>query len=421
MGYKIAVFAFFVTLFACAVYSLSPSQCAVYNSEAGCNDNGCFWCDGCVNNKLGNNYGGDKCVQSSLNCTYSCSMQCGAQCVTNSDCRGNITGNTCYYGGVCNGCSCNYRQQDCPKPGTVKDAEYAYESGRLCYYNTRYCGTNGCSVQSCALGDGDICDPDNGCINTGGQNEYLEDYICKGNELHAKLVSYFCNSTDCFYSKNDTLVDRCTNGCNNGKCNEAYCNIYGVNTLCSQQNAFYGDRFCIGNDIYQTYHNYSCGTNECVFSEQARKIADCDTQMTPSASADSCQSGRCVDPGQVIYVNYSYPTYSQPPASVANTTLQPIYHTGGRVFNGLLFGSNEIRIPIKGGGHMNFTVKQTNYLGALVVQVDNLIIMEGMRAPGTYDVPFSGKTIRIYARSSGWIFFTPTVYDIRAITVTFGE
>ncbi len=402
----------FLAIFAYSAYSLSPSQCAFY-TEGACESNNCFWCDGCVNNELGSSFGADKCVQSSLNCTYSCSLRCGAQCVTNTDCQGNITGDICYFDGICNSCSCIYKQDDCPKPGTIS------AENRLCYYETRSCGTNGCSVQSCQLQEGDACDPDTGCVYTSGHNN-IEDYSCKGNELHAKLISYFCNSTECFYSKNDALVERCSNGCNNGKCNEAYCNVYGIKTLCSLRNGFYGDRFCMGSNVYQNYRTYRCGTNECVFDDDARKVANC----------AECQAGRCVDPGQIIYVNYSRPNYTKIQPDVAHNVsfnLTPshniapsgLQNRGGRVFNGLLFGSNEISIPITGNGQINFTVKQTNRLGALVVQADNKIILEGNVAPDTYIVPFNASRIHIYTRSSGWFFFTPAVYDIRAITIIY--
>ncbi len=409
--------AFFIFILAYSAYSLSPSQCAVYTGEAGCNDNGCFWCNGCANNRLGNNYGGDRCVQSSLNCTYSCSPTCGAQCTINADCHGNITVNTCYFGGICNVCSCTYRQDDCPKPGTVR---YTGDgTARLCYYGTRSCGTNGCSVQSCALGDSDVCDPDNGCIDTGGRNEYLEDYRCNGNELLAKKVSYFCNATECFYSKSDTLVERCENGCDNGKCNEEFCDIYGVKTLCNRRNGFYGERYCVGNDIYQSHRTYGCGINECNFTEEARKIAACDTRMTPSAPGSSCHAGRCVNPEQIVYANYTGPVRQpQPTANTSLPTSSPVYNQGGRIFNGFLFGQNGITIPVTGSGRINFTVRQTNRLGTLVVQADDRIILEGNVAPDTYMVPFNAsRAIRIYARSSDWFLFMPAVYDIRSIII----
>lgn len=398
-------------------YPTFSASCSFQTSESACEASGCFWCEGCVNNMLGNGLGGDKCVPSSLDCTYSCSMQCGAQCQTNANCQGNITDNTCYYGGICNSCSCVYKQDLCPKNGTIINDEI-----RTCYYSTRLCGTNGCSVQSCAMSEGQICDPENGCRFAA--TDTLGDYNCRGTELHANLITYNCNATECVYSKMDTLVERCGNGCNNGKCNEKLCDIYGVKRLCSQQDGFYGDRYCAGNDIYQSYRTYSCGTNECTFTEEARKVSSCDRGMTPSASGSSCQAGKCVDPGQIIYVNYSQPP-SQPPSQPA-INIEPtnapkvVQNVGGRLFNGLLFGSNKIILPASGSGQINFTIKQTNRLGALVVEADKRIIFEGNAAPDTYSVPFSAsRTMSIYTRSSGWIFFTPAVYDVRSITLSF--
>src|SRR3989338_9355468 len=104
------------------------------------------------------------------------------------------------------------------------------------------------------------------------------------------------------------LVERCENGCvpidaggvsQSAKCNEKLCDIYGVKRLCSRQDGFYGDRYCAGNDIYQSYRTYGCGTNECTFTEGGRKISSC----------TSCQAGNCVEPKQeqIVYTNYNQP------------------------------------------------------------------------------------------------------------------
>lgn len=423
MDTKLIIFGMLSAVLIIFVYPVFSAQCSFQTSESACEANNCFWCEGCVNNMLGNGLGGDKCVPSSLDCTYSCSMQCGAQCQTSANCQGNITDNTCYYDGKCSACSCIYKQDLCPKNGTIINDEI-----RTCYYSTRACGTNGCSVQSCVMSEGQICHPDDGCKQGNAQEEYLTDYSCKNNELHADLITYYCNATECSYSKTDTLVERCENGCvpidaggvsQSAKCNEELCDIYGVKRLCSRQDGFYGDRYCAGNDIYQSYRTYGCGTNECVPNDEARKISSCNNETTPSASGSTCYNGNCVEPKheQVVYTDYILP---QPEETETPRELTTVMHVGGRLYNGFLFGSNQIIIPSSGSGQINFTIRQTNRLGALVVEADKRIIFEGNAAPDTYSVPFTAsRTITIYTRSSGWFFFTPAAYDVRNIVISF--
>ncbi|MEM3690559.1 MAG: hypothetical protein QXZ40_02410, partial [Candidatus Micrarchaeia archaeon] len=70
----------------------------------------------------------------------------------------------CYYNGMCNtdptSCACTYSGEYCPPAGTVKDG--------VCYYGTRDCNENGCTLDKEEMTCRNVCDATLGPIDTTG-------------------------------------------------------------------------------------------------------------------------------------------------------------------------------------------------------------------------------------------------------------
>lgn len=397
------------------------TQCSQFTNEQGCENAGCSWCDRCSGKEI-NNWGSDRCVDNNLQCTYSCSKTCGGNCTGNADCKVNLTDTTCFYAGLCSACSCGYRSADCPQNGTVRE-QYG---SQVCYFGARYCTSGGCSVNSCALQTGQICDPQDGCVSCDDDcigDEYVIDKRCVGGNIMAKQITYACLGGQCNSTRTDVLVESCKAGCStigSPKCNDEICNIAGSRVNCNQYDGFYGDTYCKGNDVYKGYRDYGCGPNECNYINIETKLESC----------KECQNGRCYDSGVVVNVSrlgdQPSPSPNLPVPGQPNLTL-PTSMAGGRLYNGVLFGSNDIKLNTQkdaGGvirpgktGEISFKVTRTNGLGTLIIEESGNQVFRTKNA-GEYRVSFSGN-LRMYTTGSGWLFFVPAVFDIGTIAVSY--
>ena len=402
-----------------SIIAYASASCSTYTSESSCKSASCFWCNRCSSNIPNvfnqiNNYGADRCISSSVDCAYSCSTFCGAECQSNTDCKTNLTDKTCYYSGRCSVCSCSYQSTDCYKNGTVIDLN----GERVCYYGARYCTSTGCSVNKCALQGDHVCDPDNGCVSA---TDGIVEQKCEGNDLVTEKVDYFCTGSNGAFSAvqcnatKSTTLEKCKNGCNNGKCRDELCNIAGVITDCNVYDGYYGGRYCKGNDTYESHRDYRCESNKCVYTNSEVKQSSC----------EECFEGRCVDSissettsatsgtrGTINNTQYNtQPT--GPPMSTA------IVH-GGRLYNGFFFGSNQIDINVPSTGSIKFKVPRANGIGTLTIEDGGQIIFS-TKSAGSFSVFFAGlgnRQLRMYTTSSGWLFFVPAVYDVGDVTVS---
>jgi len=392
-----------VLVFALAAVSASAYAFSydIYGNKGTCEDNNGFWCYRCQG--TGENiFNKDTCVASSLNCTYSCSTVCGAGCSVNSQCASNLTSDSCQYAGACSSCNCVYAESYCPQNGTIANG--------FCYYGARYCGYTGCSVNKCLLATDQVCDPATGCVQGTGQpiGEMYEDYRCSGSDVYAKKTTYMCNATACSYSKYDTLVERCPNGCIDGQCDDGACSLNGLVFDCNRLDGFYTGRYCNGNDVYREYRNYTCGNNECAFV--VKEILQ--------ESCSKCSNGACTVPDSINGNNNGNENNQQPETI-------PLYektlNIGKRIYNGWLFGHGDLVVSTQGrSGTVSFTVTDTNNFGALSVTADTNTLFYGKPGKGTISVPFTeANTIIFTTTSSGWLFFAPATYDIRYVTVEY--
>ncbi|MFP4045723.1 MAG: hypothetical protein ACLFS3_01550, partial [Candidatus Aenigmatarchaeota archaeon] len=158
---------------------ITDSECLGYEDEATCEDtSGCEWCENCSQNNpdvtslyQANNYGGSSTCVPTGTCSYSCQSDvCGAECSSGSytDCT-DLSG----YGGgeaACNS-TCQYDtssccQHECDAIG-VSGCDYD-ESEDVSFYTECVEGASGCrvwddSVNNDCDGEGEVCDPDEGC------------------------------------------------------------------------------------------------------------------------------------------------------------------------------------------------------------------------------------------------------------------
>ena len=393
-----AVLLFCAFAISASVYAFSYD---IYKTKDVCETNNGFWCYRCQGTGE-NGLGKDTCLPSSANCTYSCSTVCGADCTANSQCISNLTDDSCQYAGSCSSCRCVYTEEYCPQNGTI--------SSGYCYYGNRQCGYTGCSVSKCALAAGQVCDPANGCV-AGTNGESFEDYRCVNNDVYAKKTLYVCNATACSYSKYDTLVERCGQGCIDGRCDDGTCNLNGLVFDCNRLDGYFGSRFCLGSAVYRTYRNYSCGGSECSYAETQIKEMDC----------NYCKDGTCSEMTNTD--NNSNPV-NKPAVNTSNDALPGrTLIMGKKIYNGWLFGRGDLAVSTKIGsrGTVNFTVADTNNFGTLSVVSGTNTLFYGKPGKGNMLLHFSDSTGNIIftTSSSGWLLFAPATYDVRYVVVEY--
>ncbi|MBS3053215.1 MAG: PKD domain-containing protein, partial [Candidatus Aenigmarchaeota archaeon] len=125
---------------------------------------------------------------------------------------------------------------------------------------------------------------------------------------------------------------------------------------------------------------------------------------------------------------------------IANFKEEDSFVSAKRLFNGLLFGSNEIRLDVPKSfvKEVVIEVKETNRLGELVVTLDDQELFRGKPEPvpdnaalktanlaaryekGKLIIPVNEDNeglLKIKVTSSGFIFWAPAVYEIKASVI----
>jgi hypothetical protein len=230
-----------------------------------------------------------------------------------------------------------------------------------------------------------------------------------------------------------------------------------------------GGRFCKAGDVYISYKDYYCSYGECKYVESDRKVQDCPgtcyagecvggtgfcdcedvcgewgewyqvdefyKKRTKICDRYSCVDSQCVFNGSYTIVSVE-PLPSEPVIIEKNKTFnftinvsnhfieKTFLHEDIRVFNGLLFGSGEVKIflPKSHVWSLNFTVTKTNAYGPLLIYVCDELVYNNVYQPGSYTLDInkeiSGCELRIRALSSYWRLWTPNFYDIEDVSVS---
>ena len=179
---------------------------------------------------------------------------------------------------------------DCGDDGFIGDrfciGEDAYQE-----YEDFDCSSGSCEseinerkVENCAFGCSDgICNEPECVLDSDCGDNYSEDRYCVDDDIYRTLHVFGCGVGECFEEIFEEFIDSCDYGCENGVCLEPECVI---DDDCGTD-GFIGDRFCIGEDAYQEYEEFSCGNNECSSEIDERRVEEC---------AFGCSDGICNEP-----------------------------------------------------------------------------------------------------------------------------
>ena len=174
----------------------------------------------------------------------------------------------------------DYEEFTCSNPGT---------SLSMCFD-----GVSDELIEECEFGcaNGDCLDPE--CSrNTDCDADYCDAWeasYCIGNDVYRDRDCYdngcINNACESDLSVDSEKIDECVYGCFNGDCLDE----------CSRDSdcgndGFIGDRFCIGDDAYQEYEDFSCQGGECSSSITENLVEDC---------AFGCSDGICNEPECVL-------------------------------------------------------------------------------------------------------------------------
>lgn len=98
-----------------------------------------------------------------------------------------------------------------------------------------------------------------------------------------------------------------------------------------------------------------------------------------------------------------------------------------RIYNGLLFGSNKVELEVSVdinetvGAYLSFFVNKTNSYGALIIKINDIVINNRKTPLGEHifflntSILKEKNKIEIFAESSSWKIWAPTVYELRNI------
>ncbi|MEM7817138.1 MAG: hypothetical protein QXZ20_04450, partial [Candidatus Aenigmatarchaeota archaeon] len=98
-----------------------------------------------------------------------------------------------------------------------------------------------------------------------------------------------------------------------------------------------------------------------------------------------------------------------------------------RIYNGILFGSNKVEMTVSIdtnktiGAYLSFFVDKTNNYGALIIKVNDIIINDKKLPIGEHifflnnSILREKNTIEIFAISSSWKIWAPTLYELRNV------
>jgi len=136
---------------------VSNDPCAAHDQSTCNNDPKCKWTNPCSMAKFYQftYQPNGVCIRSGITITYNCvAGKCSAACDGSVGCPAYLSGNNCYYNGVCDEattCSCSYSSAYCPASGTI--------DGTTCYYGTRTCTSSGYGLSTGTLTNSQVCTP----------------------------------------------------------------------------------------------------------------------------------------------------------------------------------------------------------------------------------------------------------------------
>jgi len=247
---------------------------------------------------------------------------------------------------------------------------------------------------TCSQGKCGLCDP----LECNTRDGFYDDNFCvpDGN-VYRQYRDYYCTKDKCIFSLQNIKVADCSYACRDGECELPRC------IACDSKDAFFGEPYCKGNSVYRAFRDYFCGGIKCEFNDTERKLEDC----------SQCDGGKCVITKAKNERLLEFDVTFSNESAEHNITFLP-----QRIFNGLLFGSNDIEIEANAFvKFVSFSIVDTNKLGELRVFADNQWVFSTTNL-GFHRLEINKKVrlITVSSSSSGLIFWMPAVYDIGQTT-----
>lgn len=270
--------------------------------------------------------------------------------------------------------------------------QYSCEPNKGCDYTETQRLNQSCDADvTCSQGKCGLCDP----VECNAKSAFYDDDFCMADSnVYRHYRAYRCSGDKCTFSQQEIKIADCKYYCDDGKCALPRCE-----PGCDSKDALFGQPYCRGNSVYRTFRDYFCGNIKCEFNDTEKKLEDC----------SKCSDGKCVvtkSRNERLFdfdVSFSNDTIER------NITLPP-----ARIFNGFLFGSNDLRIDTNAFvKSISFQILNTNKLGELSVLADSEKIFSTSKA-GFYNVSVNRnvKMLTFSSSSSGLIFWMPAVYDL---------
>ena len=113
-----------------------------------------------------------------------------------------------------------------------------------------------------------------------GTDGYTGNKYCVGDDVYQDYINYECEGHQCSSTTEQKLIEECSDTCSDGQCVERECT---TDNDCSED--YYGDKYCIGKEIWNDYHDFSCENNICQEEIKPELIKECQ---------DGCENGECI-------------------------------------------------------------------------------------------------------------------------------
>jgi len=337
-------------------------------------------------------------------------------------------------------------------------------------YRNYYCESNeeGCSYSEeerkiedceyCEDGQCVVCDT----VKCDENDGYYDGRICIHDDVYKTYRDYYCSYGECVYTETYRKIEDCDYRCEHGECiiecpNQCIDNAWFYDGVfsgeichysmkdCDDYDREYG-RFCKSGDVYARLKNYYCTKNGCEYSTEEKKIEDCDEECLGWSSwyrmdgfmerTRTCYSYSCINGGCVKIREYEVisrkellPTAQfvekeksfEFPVDVSHSLVKKTLSSPEkRLYNGLLFGSDEIVIefPESYVKYLTFSVEETNLYAPLVIYLNDEVIYSEFTGKGNYAIRINrtvSGVLRIKADSSGWRIWAPAIYHLKNI------
>jgi len=245
-------------------------------------------------------------------------------------------------------------------------------------------------------------------LDCDSQDSNLGAPFCKDSDVYVRYRDSSCSQSygGCDSKIYDKKVQDCTGGCSNGQCIGQGQPQPGV---CENKCDAWSDWYRVDNQMErrQTCYSYIRAGSSCILSKTFTAI-----QRAPAG-----QVGVSLEKEKSFQFGFNISQTRQDDQMTRDPT---------RLYNGLIFGSNEVRFSLAKGTYINklsFNVDGKNNYGNLLVYLGDKLIYGKNPDTGyaeiTVDETLDQDTeLIIRASSSEWKIWAPNAFDLGKITLS---